>query len=546
MTPKISIIIVHWNVRELLRQNLAPAFSLREEIPFEVFVVDNASEDGSTQMVRQEFPWVQLLINDWNAGFAVAMNQALRHARGEALLALNPDMLVGEQTLARAWEALMMHPNIGAVGVKLRAQDGSLVPSVRRDPSFADQLAILLKLPHLGMAKRATDRYHATDMDYGLTQVVEQVRGSFLAVRRDVFRVVGPWDERFFIWFEDVDYCRRVREAGYQVQYVADVSCQDAVGEALPKCPRHANNACSTKHGAILWQVALRVAGHDRVDVLAVDDRRRCHDRSFSLSTNMTLALQLVAYNGSMFLERLFSLERQTDRDWSLLVVDQSQDADERAKTAEILDHYRDRLPMRILTTTENRGFAGGHQWIFEQNNAEAVLLLNQDAALDPEYIARVRQALEQRPDVAAVSGAIFQLQTCAHLGIHDTVVVDSLGLVKRDDESVVDDRQGQWIRVQDLPIESMDVFGISGCLALYRRAAVVTSCSNGQLFDPAYFMYKEDVDLAYRLKRAGWNALVVPAARAWHARTFKARRMRPRGLARMEYFSYRNHWWNL
>lgn len=233
MTPKISIIIVHWNVRELMRQNLARLFSLREEIPFEVFVVDNASEDGSTQMVRQEFPWVQLLINDWNAGFAVAMNQALRHARGEVLLALNPDMLVGEQTLARAWEALMMHPNIGAVGVKLRAQDGSLVPSVRRDPSFADQLAILLKLPHLGMAKRATDRYHATDMDYGLTQVVEQVRGSFLAVRRDVFRVVGPWDERFFIWFEDVDYCRRVREAGYQVQYVADVSCQDAVGRSF-------------------------------------------------------------------------------------------------------------------------------------------------------------------------------------------------------------------------------------------------------------------------------------------------------------------------
>ncbi len=233
MAPKITIIIVHWNVRELLRQNLARLFSLRAEIPFEVIVVDNDSHDGATQMIRKEFPWVRVMINDWNAGFAVAMNQAIRRARGEVIIALNPDMIVGEHTLMRVWEELMMHPNIGALGVKLRTAAGELMPSVRRDPGFADQLAILLKLPHFKLAKRVLDHHHATDMDYGLSQAVEQVRGSFLAVRRDVAEIVGPWDERFFIWFEDVDYCWRVREAGYQVWYLADVSCQDAVGRSF-------------------------------------------------------------------------------------------------------------------------------------------------------------------------------------------------------------------------------------------------------------------------------------------------------------------------
>lgn len=233
MTPKITIIIIHWNVRELLRQNLARLFSLRADIPFEVMVVDNASNDGATQMLRKEFPWVRVLINNWNAGFSVAMNQAIRHARGEVVIALNPDMLVGEHTLIRVWEELMTHPTIGAIGVKLRTAAGDIVPSVRKDPTCVDQLAILLKLPHFNLARRALDHYYATDMDYGHSQMVEQVRGSFMAMRREVLDVVGPWDERFFIWFEDVDYCRRVREAGYQVWYLADVSCQDAVGRSF-------------------------------------------------------------------------------------------------------------------------------------------------------------------------------------------------------------------------------------------------------------------------------------------------------------------------
>lgn len=247
MKPKLSLIIVNWNVQDALRANLTQLERLRDEIDFEVFVVDNASSDGSTRMVRDEFKWVNLIMNDWNAGFAYACNQAMRYARGEVMVLLNPDMLVGEGTLTRTYEELMVHKDVGVMGVKLRQADGGPIASVRRDPSFKDQLAIVLKLPHVRKELPSVDRYLATDMDYGKTQDVEQVRGSYFAFRRDVMEAVGTFDERFFLWFEEVDYCKRVREAGYCVRYVADVSCEDAVGQSFKQVSTAKKQAILTR-----------------------------------------------------------------------------------------------------------------------------------------------------------------------------------------------------------------------------------------------------------------------------------------------------------
>jgi hypothetical protein len=110
--------------------------------------------------------------------------------------------------------------------------DGSLVSSIRRDPSFLDQLFILLKLPHLFPA--VINRYLATDINPNISQTVEQIRGSFFVFRRDVLERVGMLDaQNFFVWFEEVDYCKRVRQAGYRIWYSADVSCIDLVGQAF-------------------------------------------------------------------------------------------------------------------------------------------------------------------------------------------------------------------------------------------------------------------------------------------------------------------------
>ncbi|MBI4438287.1 glycosyltransferase family 2 protein [Candidatus Uhrbacteria bacterium] len=242
MPVNLSLIIVSWNVRDHLRANLARLFDIHARARFEVLVVDNGSIDGTPAMIRREFPQVHLIQNDGNRGFAHACNQGLALAEGEVFVLFNPDMVMGEGVLDRVYETLVAQKDIGGMGVRLTRADGTVVASVRRDPGFTDQLAILLKLPHL--FPRVVDRYLACDFDYGTPQNVEQLRGSFLAFRRDVFLQVGPLDEKnFFIWFEDVDYCRRLRQAGYRLWYDASMSCMDLVGQSFAQQPTHVKQA---------------------------------------------------------------------------------------------------------------------------------------------------------------------------------------------------------------------------------------------------------------------------------------------------------------
>ncbi len=230
--PKISVVIVSWNVREVLEQNLAQLFTLQhDDFPVEVFVVDNGSKDGSARMVRENFSWVHLVQNDYNAGFAKACNQAIRIAKGEVILLLNPDNRVEAGTLERTYQELMDHNDIGVLGVRLLNEDGGVVPSVRRDPTLLDQLAILLKLPHF--FPHIVDKYLAKDFDYAVSQDVEQVRGSYFAFRRELIREIGMLDDRFFIWFEEVDFCRRIRGNGYRIRYCAEAVCRDLVGRSF-------------------------------------------------------------------------------------------------------------------------------------------------------------------------------------------------------------------------------------------------------------------------------------------------------------------------
>jgi len=230
--PQISLIIPSFNTRELLKNNLESLFKLNCRFPFEVIVVENGSSDGSAKMVREEFPQVELIQNDWNSGFAHACNQGLRVAQGEVLILLNTDMVVQTGTLEKVFEVLNERKEIGVIGVKLLKEDGSILSSVRRDPDFWSQLAILLKLPHF--FSKLVDNYLFKDFDYQKSAEVEQVRGSFFAFRREVLDKVGFFDEKnFFFWFEEVDFCRRVRQVGLKVWYEASVSCLDLVGQSI-------------------------------------------------------------------------------------------------------------------------------------------------------------------------------------------------------------------------------------------------------------------------------------------------------------------------
>lgn len=213
-----SFIIVNWNVRELLEKCLLSIEKFSSHFSYEVIVADNASMDGSVAMMREKFPQINLIANTKNAGFAAGVNQGIKQARGEYIVLLNPDVEIKESTLENLLEEFKNSTDSGIIGGKIKNEDRSIQPSVRAFPDILSQAMIILKLRHL-FKSRAISRYMAEDFDYAKRQEVDQVMGAFFAIRRKVIEQIGPMDERFFLWFEEVDFCKRTRDAGWKIIY---------------------------------------------------------------------------------------------------------------------------------------------------------------------------------------------------------------------------------------------------------------------------------------------------------------------------------------
>jgi hypothetical protein len=232
----LSIIIVSWNVKDILRENLRSVFASSQNISFEVFVVDNDSSDNTVEMVRQEFPQVKLIANFENYGFAKANNQAIKKSQGKYVLLYNPDMKCFQDTFEKMVKWMDEHKDVGVGGCRLIKEDGSDFQHVRRYPKLSDQLAIILKLPHI--FPNILNKYLRADFDYNKGAEVDSIRGSFFMIRREVIDKIGGLDERYFIWFEEVDYCREVKEAGFKVMYTPIVQCIDLKGKSFAQVPR--------------------------------------------------------------------------------------------------------------------------------------------------------------------------------------------------------------------------------------------------------------------------------------------------------------------
>lgn len=231
----LSIIIVSWNVREKLRENLRAIYNSKGDLDFEVFAVDNNSTDGSAEMIKKEFPKVKLMANSKNLGFARANNQAIRKARGDFILLLNPDMRVFSDTLKNMVEWMGKNKEVSVTGCHLVDEEGRTVKQVRQFPTLLDQLAITLKLPHI--FPWILNKYLQKDFDYSQEAKVDSIRGSFFIIREEIIEKVGLMDERYFIWFEEVDYCKRVKRAGGQIWYTPAARCLDYVGQSFSQLP---------------------------------------------------------------------------------------------------------------------------------------------------------------------------------------------------------------------------------------------------------------------------------------------------------------------
>ncbi|HLD17689.1 MAG TPA: glycosyltransferase family 2 protein [Patescibacteria group bacterium] len=263
----------------------------------------------------------------------------------------------------------------------------------------------------------------------------------------------------------------------------------------------------------------------------------------------MTLSLQLLVFNGSNYLPGLFeTLENQTDKDWHLYVVENGSKLEEKEKALVFLETYKREhpsFPFFFEDFPKNLGFSGGHQHLFTVHETDAVLLLNQDTLLNQNFVADLRSYLESDPTIGAVTGKILRWDWGTDGRPERSSIIDSLGLAWATSGKVWDIASGESDRSEET--EPREVFGISGCLPLYRRAAVLASSPDGLLFDPSFHSYKEDVDLAYRLRRSGWRAVVLPTVIAYHQRSFQKKiPVHRQASFWLEYLSYRNHWWTL
>jgi len=218
----ISIIIVNWNVCELLRRCLASIEQNRGDLSLEVIVVDNASTDDSVRMVQQEFPWARIISSPENLGYTGGNNLGAQDIGGRHLFILNPDTEIVSKAMEQMVAYLDEHPAVGAVGPQLLNTDGTVQSSRRRFPqlvtAFTDGA-----VPHNRRwfpNNRFEQAYFMVDRPDNEIQSVDWLVGAALMIRGKTWQQVGPLDDQFFMYYEELDWCNRCKSAGWEIHYL--------------------------------------------------------------------------------------------------------------------------------------------------------------------------------------------------------------------------------------------------------------------------------------------------------------------------------------
>lgn len=219
---KISLILVSYNTSDLLKKSLESIFSSASEHDLQVIVVDNASQDDSCEMLKQQFPQVQLIENSVNWGFAAACNQAQKISEGDYTVLLNSDAWIEKGALDSAVQFMETHPRAGIVGGQLLKPDGTKAPSARRFPSMWNKVLTITGLSQKYPQSRFFGRPDYTHISHDKAFEVDWVPGAFTIFRSSLLQGLGMFDERFYMYFEEVDLCLRAKKAGWSIHFSPD------------------------------------------------------------------------------------------------------------------------------------------------------------------------------------------------------------------------------------------------------------------------------------------------------------------------------------
>ncbi len=232
----LSIIIVSYNVKRLLKKCVDSIFRFQKELKFEVIVIDNHSSDQSTGMLKEDFTQVKLLENKWNLGFSAACNQGIKKSRGRFVLLLNPDTEFTPGGITEMIRFMEAHPRVGICGPQMIDSQGKVHFSCRSFPSYLTAISsgqsILNRLfPDNPLSKR----YLLKGQDQSRKKEVDWVSGSCLLTRREVFERIGLLDELFFMYVEDVDFCFRAKKTNFLIYYFPETVVIHYIGKSTQR-----------------------------------------------------------------------------------------------------------------------------------------------------------------------------------------------------------------------------------------------------------------------------------------------------------------------
>lgn len=238
----LSIIIVSFNTRETTRDCISYIVKYAPDAAFEVIVVDNASTDGSADMVEQEFPWVKLIRVQKNKGFAGGNNEGIRKASGRYILLLNSDAFIGEGVLCSTLDFMEKNPSTGVLGCSLTNPDGSPQASARMLPGLLNKFLVISGLTSRFPKSRFFGRVDFSWWDHSCPLKVGWVVGAYFLIRRKVVEDVGMLDERYFLYSEEIDFCRSAQKTGWDVVFypharVVHLGGQSAAGSGAQVSP---------------------------------------------------------------------------------------------------------------------------------------------------------------------------------------------------------------------------------------------------------------------------------------------------------------------
>ena len=234
---KISVIIVSWNVKRYLVDCLNSLQQYPPSHKYEIIVVDNNSIDGTSDLVKEKFPYINFIKNEQNLGFAAANNRGIKVAKGLYIFLLNPDTIVHKGAVDRLIGFMDDNPDVGACGPKLLNADGTTQGSVRQFPTFRAALYRHTIFKVLLIFRKQQHRYMMRHFSYDRQMDVDQVTGAAFMTRKSIVDQIGAMDEQFFMYYEEVDFCYRVNKAGYRIVFTPTAAITHFGGQSSGQIP---------------------------------------------------------------------------------------------------------------------------------------------------------------------------------------------------------------------------------------------------------------------------------------------------------------------